>query len=187
MVTRIDETLRTTVREMFRLMYQARGIGLAANQVGLPFRFFVLNLEADPEETAEERVYLNPEILRSDALTREDEEGCLSFPGLYGNVKRPTKIRVRAMDLSGKVFEHDATDLLGRAIQHESDHLAGKLFIDYFDEPTRAMAAPAIAETEAGFRAEQAAGKYPADDEIRRLLDEMVKTNRILLPTPGTA
>ena len=89
-VTQIDDDLRAKVRAMFDLMYEARGIGLAANQVALPFRFFVLNLTADPEQKDQEQVFINPEIVKRHSSI-EDEEGCLSFPGLYFKVKRPAR------------------------------------------------------------------------------------------------
>ena len=79
-VTQIDDDLRATVRAMFELMYDAKGIGLAANQVALPFRFFVLNLTADPEQKDQEQVFINPEIVKRHSSI-EDEEGCLSLPG----------------------------------------------------------------------------------------------------------
>ena len=105
-VTRIDDELRATAREMFDLMYAARGIGLAANQVGLPYRFFVLNLTADPEQKDQERVFINPEIVKRHSSI-EDEEGCLSFPGLYAKVQRARKIKVQAFDLDGNLVEID--------------------------------------------------------------------------------
>ncbi len=131
-VTQIDDELRATVRMMFELMYAAKGIGLAANQVALPFRFFILNLTADPEQTDQEQVFINPEIVKRHSAV-EDEEGCLSLPGLYGNVRRAKRIRVKCYDLEGNLVEHDADELFSRAVQHETDHLDGKLFIDYLD------------------------------------------------------
>src|SRR5262249_60772542 len=107
---------------MFDLMYDARGIGLAANQVALPFRFFILNVTADPEQKDQEQVFINPEIVKRHSSI-EDEEGCLSFPGIYFKVRRAKKIKVRAYDLKGEPIEVDADDLLSRAIQHETDHL----------------------------------------------------------------
>lgn len=180
-VTRIDEDLRVAVREMFELMYAARGIGLAANQVGLPFQFFVLNLTGDPEQKGEEGVYLNPEVVRGEG-TVEEEEGCLSFPGLYGPVKRAKKIRFRAMDLSGRIVEREAGDLFSRAVQHETDHLHGRLFIDHFVPEVMAASAEPIAAIEAGFRRAQAEGRYPTDDEIREGLAASAKANRIVRP-----
>lgn len=181
LVTRIDENLRTVVRQMFDLMYAARGIGLAANQVGLPFRLFVLNITGDPEDKAEELVFINPEILRGEG-DFQDEEGCLSFPGLYGKVNRKKKIRVRAMDLSGKIVERDISDLFARAVQHEADHLAGRLFVDHFDASLRDASQPTVSEIEARFRQLQAEGRFPPDDQIREQLDAMVKDNRLEAP-----
>ena len=87
----INDEIRSAVREMFELMYSAKGIGLAANQVGLPFRFFVVNVTADPEQKDEEFVFLNPRIRRRKGAAT-GEEGCLSLPGLYANVERADEI-----------------------------------------------------------------------------------------------
>ena len=171
-VTRIDDALRSAVREMFDLMYEARGIGLAANQVGLPFRFFVLNLTADPEQKDQEQVFINPEIIKRHASI-EDEEGCLSFPGLYAKVRRARKIKVRAFCLDGSDVELDAEDLQSRAIQHEVDHLDGRLFIDHLGPPARNAINAKLREFEIQFREAQAGGEYPGDDEIKRHLDAL--------------
>ncbi len=157
-------------------MYASNGIGLAANQVGIPLRFFVLNLTADAEKADEERVFINPEIVKKHS-SEENEEGCLSFPGLYGKVRRARKIRVQAYDLQGNSVELEAEDLLGRAIQHETDHLDGKLFIDYLGPIAKTSANAKVKEIEAGYRKAQAEGIYPDDDEIRRQLDEMAKVS----------
>lgn len=169
-VERIDDRLRTTVRAMFDLMYDAKGIGLAANQVAVPLRFFVLNLSADPENKDEERVFINPEIVKRHASV-EEEEGCLSFPGVYAKVKRARKVRIRAFDLSGAEVTVDADDLFGRALQHETDHLHGRLFVDTLDLGPKSSVTAKVREVEAGFREAQARGEYPPDDEIRRQLD----------------
>jgi peptide deformylase len=173
-VVQIDDKLRATVREMFDLMYASNGIGLAANQVAIPFRFFVLNLTADAAQPEQERVFINPEIVKRHS-SEENEEGCLSFPGLYGKVRRARKIKVHAYDLSGNPIEIDADELLGRAIQHETDHLDGKLFIDYLGPIARTSANTKVKEIEADYRRAQAEGIYPDDDEIRRQLDEMAR------------
>ena len=171
-VTRIDDELRATAREMFDLMYAARGIGLAANQVGLPYRFFVLNLTADPEQKDQERVFINPEIIKRHSST-EEEEGCLSFPGLYAKVQRARKIKAQAFDLEGNLVEVSADDLLGRAIQHETDHLSGRLFIDLLGPLGRLSVSSKLREFEAKYRHAQAAGEFPDDAEIARQLDEL--------------
>jgi peptide deformylase len=171
-VTEIDDNLRATIREMFELMYDARGIGLAANQVALPFRFFILNLTADPEQQDQEKVFINPEIVKRHSSI-EDEEGCLSLPGLYAKVRRARKIRVQAYDLEGNLVEHEADDLFSRAIQHEADHLAGKLFIDYLEPLARRSAEDKIREFEQAYLQAQRAGTMPPDDELVKRLDAM--------------
>ncbi len=165
-VVQIDDSLRAIVREMFSLMYASNGIGLAANQVGIPLRFFVLNLTADAARPDQEQVFINPEIIKRHS-SEEGEEGCLSFPGLYGKVRRARKIKVRAYDLLGNEITVEADDLLGRAIQHETDHLDGKLFIDHLGPLTKSVLAK-IKEIEDGYRAGQAEGIYPSDEEIRK-------------------
>jgi peptide deformylase len=169
-VTEIDDDLRSTIRDMFELMYAAKGIGLAANQVALPFRFFVLNLTADPEQKDQEQVFINPEIVKRHSSV-EDEEGCLSLPGLYAKVRRARKIRVRAYDLDGKLVEYEADELYGRAVQHETDHLAGKLFIDYLDPQALRSVAEKIRDFEVQFRKAQRGGELPDDAELVKRLD----------------
>jgi peptide deformylase len=171
-VTEIDDDLRATVRVMFELMYAARGVGLAANQVALPFRFFVLNVTADPEQKEMEQVFINPEIVKRHS-SLEDEEGCLSLPGVYSKVRRAKKIRVKAYDLEGNLIERDAEDLHARAIQHETDHLSGKLFIDYLDPLIRHALAPKLREFEVEFRKCQRGGGVGSDDELMKQLDTM--------------
>ena len=177
-VRRIDGPLRAAVREMFELMYEANGIGLAANQVALPLRFFVLNLTADPEQSAEERVFINPEILKRESVV-EDDEGCLSLPGLNGKVRRSRKIRVRAFDLNGAAIEEDVDGLLSRAVQHETDHLDGTLITDRFDEPVRVANAAKLREIEVGFRREQAEGAWEPDTALRERLELLAKLGAV--------
>lgn len=171
-VERIDDTLRTAVRAMFDLMYEARGIGLAATQVALPFRFFVLNLTADPDQPAEERVFINPVIVKRHGGT-SGEEGCLSFPGLYAPVPRARKIKVQGFDLEGREFALEAEDLLSRAIQHELDHLDGKLFVDYLTPPDAARAAMAIRKFEKEHLQRQQSGELASDLELKAQLDAL--------------
>ena len=169
-VTQIDDELRATVRTMFGLMYEARGIGLAANQVALPFRFFILNLTADPEQPDKEMVFINPVIVKRHSSI-EDEEGCLSFPGVYTDVRRARKIRVRGFDLQGQEIDLEAEDLLSRAIQHELDHVDGKLFIDYAGPIAKATIGAKLRDFETKFRQAQTSGAYPGDGDLIRRLD----------------
>ncbi len=168
-VTEIDQALRQTVRRMFELMYEHRGVGLAANQVALPLRLFVVNVTGDPEQTAEERVFINPQIIRRKGSV-EGEEGCLSLPGVYGQVRRAERIVVEAFDLSGQAFELECGDLAARVVQHETDHLDGIMFIDRMSESDRRELAPQLAEFEARFRQLQRQGRFPSDEKIRQEL-----------------
>jgi len=171
-IQEINDDLRRIVAEMFTLMYASKGIGLAANQVGLPYRLFILNLSADPEDKEEELVFINPEILKRKGST-EGEEGCLSFPGMYGQVKRAAKIEVEAFDLNGQCFGYSLDDLAARAVQHESDHLDGVLFIDRMTETAGRELQPVVGDFETQFRRWQSEGRYPSDEILKRELLEM--------------
>src|SRR5262245_58451491 len=170
----IDDALRATIRAMFDSMYAAKGIGLAANQVALPFRFFIVNVTADPEQKDQEKVFINPEIVKRHSST-EDEEGCLSLPGVYAKVRRARRIRVRAYDLEGNLVEHEADELFSRALQHESDHLDGKLFIDYLSPLALHSIGERLREFEQNYRQAQRSGVIPADEELVRRLDRMAQ------------
>jgi peptide deformylase len=124
-VGEITDGIRQLVKNMFDTMYLAKGIGLAAPQVGRTERLAVIDVHEKPF------VIINPEIIEAAGKSSKAEEGCLSIPDVYGDVERPSHVRVRALDLDGKPFEVEATELLGRCLQHEIDHLHGKLFIDY--------------------------------------------------------
>jgi peptide deformylase len=170
----INDELRSAVREMFDLMYAAKGIGLAANQVGLPLRFFVCNVTADPAQQDEEFVFLNPRIRRRKGATT-GEEGCLSLPGLYANVERAEEIVVEAYDLNGEGFEMELDELPARVVQHETDHLDGVLFVDRLSPDDRLKLEVKLLGFESEFRKQQSAGQFPADDEIKRLLKSLEK------------
>ena len=162
----IDAALKATVQRMFELMYEHDGVGLAANQVALPYRVFVMNPTGDPEQKDAEIVFLNPEIVRRNGSV-EGEEGCLSLPKLYGQVRRAEQIVVEAFDLRGREFQYTLTELPGRVVQHEYDHLDGVLFIDRMTEPARRELEPRIVDFEADFRRRQEAGDFPSDKVIQ--------------------
>lgn len=168
-VREITSELRQSVAEMFELMYAAKGIGLAANQVAWPQRVFVLNLSADPDIKDEEIVFINPEIIRRKG-SAEAEEGCLSFPGMYGTVKRAAKVVVEAYNLSGECMEYSLDDLAARAVQHETDHLDGVLFIDRLIDSSRRELEPVIADFETQYRRWQSEGRFPSDEQVRQTL-----------------
>ncbi len=182
-VTQIDDSLREIVRSMFELLYAAKGIGLAANQVALPFRFFVLNLSADPAQVDQEQVFINPVITKRH-LSVEDEEGCLSLPDIRADVRRARKIRFQAYDLAGKLVDYDADELFSRAVQHESDHLDGKLIIDYFDPLVLRENQAKLRELEREHQKAQASGELPSDEAIVRQLATMERPGADLVSSP---
>ena len=127
-VEEIDDEIRTLVEDMAETMYAANGVGLAANQIGVLKRIFVIDIAADDEPSAL-TVFINPEIADAQG-TQSWEEGCLSFPGATADVRRAETVRVRAMDAEGNPFELEADGLMAVALQHENDHLDGILMID---------------------------------------------------------
>lgn len=126
-VEQVDDALRSLVDDMFETMYAAPGIGLAATQVDVHQRLLVLDVS---EDQSRPMVFINPEILSAEGH-QVYQEGCLSVPGIYADVKRANQVRVKALDRDGKEFEIEADGLLAVCIQHEMDHLAGKVFVDY--------------------------------------------------------
>ena len=183
-ISQITTEIQDDIRAMFELMYAAEGIGLAANQVGLPYRIFVLNLTGKREEKDQEHVFINPEIVERKG-SQEAEEGCLSFPKLYGQVRRASEIVVEAFDAEGQGFELKIDGLASRAIQHETDDLDGVLFTDKLTDAGKREAAPTLADFEAQFRRQQELGVVPSDDQIaeqlRRLAEQQASS-----PPAGT-
>jgi peptide deformylase len=125
--------LSQLIDDMFETMYAAPGIGLAATQVDFHKRLLVIDVSKD---RAEPLVFINPEILSREGVGTL-EEGCLSVPGVFDEIVRAAKIRVRALDRNGQVFERDCDDILAVCVQHEMDHLDGKLFVDYLSDLKR--------------------------------------------------
>ena len=122
-----DESLRGLVAEMTRLRLEHEGIGLAAPQAGHGLRIFVCNTKGEDHE---DLVFINPEIVEADGELEWFEEGCLSLPGIRGNVRRPARVLIRAQDLDGNHFELESDELPARVWQHEFDHLEGVLILD---------------------------------------------------------
>jgi len=122
-IDQIDDRLLTLIEDMKETMYDADGVGLAAPQVGVLKRLFVIDIGEGP------LVFINPEIIETSG-SQTDEEGCLSLPGETEEVMRPNYVRARALNEKGEEFEIEAEELLARAILHEYDHLNGTLFID---------------------------------------------------------
>ena len=163
-VRRVDAELVHIVREMFELMYATNGIGLAANQVDLPLRLFVANLSGKAGE-GEELVFINP-VLSNPKGSEEAEEGCLSFPELYGPVKRPKQITVNAYNLKGEELQARLDGMLSRVVQHETDHLDGVVFPDRMSATARAQVQPILEEFELNFQSRRRTGEIPADDAL---------------------
>ena len=132
-VVRFDAELHRLIDDMLETMYAAPGIGLAATQVDVHQRLIVIDVS---ETHNEPLVLVNPEIVESEGEA-STEEGCLSVPGIFDAVKRAARIRVRAQDGTGQVFERDCDELLAVCVQHEMDHLDGKLFVDYLSSLKR--------------------------------------------------
>ena len=162
---RVDADLRKVIGEMFDIMYAAKGVGLAANQVDLPLRLFVINLAAKKGD-GEELVFINPVVSLPRGGSEEAEEGCLSLPGLYGMVVRPKQVRINAYNLAGKEIETDITDLYARCVQHELDHLDGVLFPDRMSPTAKADILDDLDVFEAEFRSKRETGSMPPDDAI---------------------
>ena len=155
-VDKIDDAVRAIVADMFDTMYDARGIGLAATQVGIEQRIVVIDLQ-EPESDAEDAkpvrtplVYINPELVSVSEETSLYNEGCLSIPEQYAEVERPTRCRVKWLDLDGAGQEADFDGLLSTCIQHEIDHLNGVLFIDHISRLKRDMVLKKLAKARKG-------------------------------------
>jgi len=130
-VAAVDDDVRQLVADMTETMEASNGAGLAAIQVGVPLRLFIIDGGvAGGEEGAPPKVFINPEILEISQEAQTGDEGCLSFPNIFVPVKRGLRARVRALDLDGQTFEAEGEALLARAFQHETDHLNGRLLID---------------------------------------------------------
>lgn len=168
-VTCIDKQLQLNIGAMKEAMYEAKGLGLAAPQVALPYQLLVMNITGDPNQPECEEVFLNPQIVERKGFM-EDEEGCLSFPGLYQKIRRSKTIRVRAYNLKGELVEKVVSDLESRAWQHEIDHLNGVLFIDMMGPIARLASRGSVKNFEREFRRLQERGTIPPNVEIEKLL-----------------
>ena len=127
-VVTVDDDIKRLVDDMFETMVDSHGIGLAASQVDVHQRVIVMDLT---EDGSQPRVFINPEIEVLNDTTEPYDEGCLSVPGFYETVARPSNVMISALDREGKPFKEKASGLLAICIQHEIDHLEGKLFVDY--------------------------------------------------------
>lgn len=140
-IDEIDDAVRTLAQDMIETMYDAPGVGLAANQIGIQRRIAVF----DAHDELGPRVMINPEIVETSG-EYEFEEGCLSVPGRYWLIVRPAFARVRALDLDGNEVEYAGDELMGRVLQHEVDHLDGSLLLDRLPKRVRKKAMKELRE-----------------------------------------
>ena len=143
-VDKVDDALRALMDDMLETMYEAPGIGLAAVQIGEPVRVIVMDLQEKPEGAESDaegiknpRFFVNPEIIWKSEDLAPYEEGCLSVPDVYDEVKRPARVKLRYLNYAGEQVEEDAEGLFATCIQHEMDHLEGVLFIDHLSRLKR--------------------------------------------------
>ena len=145
-VPAVTDEIKKLVDDMAETMYAAPGCGLAATQLGIALRIFVIDVAAE-NEPSDLKVFINPEILKTDG-TQTWTEGCLSFPGVTEEIKRANQVNVRALGRDGKPFELEADGLLAVAIQHETDHLNGVLMIDKLSALKKRMMSRKLAKAQ---------------------------------------
>ena len=171
-VQRVDRQLRAWVAQMFDLMYDHEGVGLAANQVNLPYRLFVMNPTGDSQKPEEELVLINPVLSRGQGQ-QVREEGCLSLPGVHAEVTRNKTIHLDAYDLDGNHIVLDLKDFPARVVQHETDHLDGRLFIDRLPPSVQATLRDQVAEFEIAYESRITTGEAPDHAQAMALLAEL--------------
>ena len=163
-VTALSKDLELLVAGMLELMYSHEGLGLAAPQVALDIQLLVMNFEGDPERKDMEYVAINPVIVESKGSVN-DREGCLSFQGLYQNVRRAKSVKVQAYNLKGELYEMTCGELPARVWQHEIDHLNGVLFIDKMGPLGRMNSKRELEKFIADFEEAKKKGTIPPDTE----------------------
>ena len=157
-IERIDTLVRRVAHRMLELMHAAPGVGLAAPQVGLPWRMFV----ASPTtQTEDDTVFINPRVVAASRAVADVDEGCLSLPDVTVNVRRPLAVRIEAIGLDGRPFTLEGRDLIARIWQHELDHLNGVLIIDRAPPGDRLANQRILREMEQAFRPASAATAPP--------------------------
>jgi len=156
-VQAIDDRVRQLVDNMFDTMYAEDGVGLAAPQVGISKRIFIIDVSEVDGEPKSPMVFINPKIIWKSDRTSIAEEGCLSIPGIREDVKRSEEVEVEALNERGKLVRYKAKGLFARAILHENDHLNGVLFVDYLGPVRKMMIKDRLLELEQRSRLEQEA------------------------------
>lgn len=175
---KIDGVIRDIVAEMFDLMYEHNGVGLAANQVDLPYRLIVVNPTGDREQKDSEHVLINPTILKLRGNV-EDEEGCLSYPKLRLIVPRAREVKFQAVDLKGQLQTYYWKGLEARIIQHETDHLDG---VPFFERATASLSGNlnvALAKMRQEYADNLAKGLEPSQDEFEENVNKWLQSGRV--------
>ncbi len=165
-LTGLDEGVRTTAQRMLALMYRHEGLGLAAPQVGLDVQMTVINFAGDANTREAEVVAINPVVVETKGVFK-DREGCLSFPGLYQDIRRAKTVKVQYYALDGQLHEMVCSDLAARIWQHEIDHLHGGLFIDKMGPLARLSSKRALEDFVADFADDVKKGTIPPGTEAR--------------------
>ena len=167
-ILRINQELRDIVANMFETMYAASGVGLAANQVGLPMQLFVMNPTGNREEKSQEYVFINPVILKKNG-NAVDNEGCLSFPDIHADVIRSESIEVESISLSGEEQLFQWKDRIARIVQHEIDHLNGVCFVERLGAAVKLEIREDLDEMQTVFESNQRLGFDSTEAAIREL------------------
>lgn len=165
---KINQELRDIVAEMFETMYAASGVGLAANQVGLPFQLFVMNATGNKETKEEEYVFINPVILKKNGNVTENE-GCLSFPDILADVVRSEVIEVESISITGEVQHFKWKDRSARIVQHEMDHLKGTGFVDLLSASAKLEIRSELDDMHAVFEGDQRLGFVSTETAMQTL------------------
>ena len=164
-IKRVDQALKDIAHQMVELMYEADGVGLAANQVNLPLRMFVVN-DTGKRGEGEELILINPELQLPRGGNHSMEEGCLSLPGVGGEVVRPKCITLSAYDINGKPVEREVDGFLSRVLQHENDHLDGIMFFDRMTAGARHDIEGQLNVLETDFKSKQKTGSIESDEAL---------------------
>jgi peptide deformylase len=173
-VTAINQQLRDLIAEMLQTMYESQGVGLAANQVGYPIQLFVMNETGDFEKPENEYVFINPVILKRRG-NLVDQEGCLSFPGIYADVNRADSIEVESIAIDGSIQQFQWKDRPARIVQHEYDHLNGISFVDRLSELSLHEIREDLGDLKINYEGDIRLGFIPSADETKKRIADLEK------------
>jgi peptide deformylase len=173
-VTLINQQLRDLISMMLQTMYESCGVGLAANQVGYPIQLFVMNATGDFEQPEEEYVFINPVILKRKG-NQTDQEGCLSFPGIYADVNRAESIEIESIAINGSIQCFQWQDRPARIVQHEYDHLHGVSFVDHLSDLSLHEIREDLNELKINYEGDLRLGFAQSAEETKKRIEELEK------------